>query len=183
MDHTASRNYFGIDPAIRNTGLAVIQETGDDKPEIHFETFTTHEDGILRLKEIALRLQWFTVEHGYHSGSNVVCMEGASHHSKNRTNDIGEMRGAVILTLLHLELDPIIIPPKRLKKFATGNGDASKQQMVNAAIKFWDVIPNTDDEADALWLATLAWGLNENPRMKRFQLELLKTIKKERTFP
>ena len=180
MDYTASRNYFGIDPAIVNTGLALIQENGIDKPTVYLETYTTTETGSRRLKQIGSHLRSFITSNGYSNASNEVCLEGASLRSTNRANDIGEMRGAVLLTLYNLDLEPLVVAPKRLKKFATGNGAAGKSQMIKAAIEFWNVVPNTDDEADALWLATIGWALDENPRMKRFQLELLKTIRDER---
>lgn len=183
MDYIASRNYFGIDPAIINMGLALIQENGEDKPNIHLETFRAPGEGLHRLKYIGDHLHSFVTSRNYSTAEHTVCMEGASFRSTNRANDIGEMRGAVILTLFNAGLDPIIVAPKRLKKFATGTGAAGKTQMISAAVEFWDVIPNTDDEADALWLATLGWALKENPRMKRFQLELIKTIKDERKQP
>ena len=47
--------------------------------------------------------------------------------------------------------------PKVIKKFATGNGNANKEKMLEAAKEKW---PNirlvSDDHADALWLLTLA---------------------------
>lgn len=44
-----------------------------------------------------------------------------------------------------------------LKKYATGSGNADKETMVGMAIaRGWE--PETDDEADALWV--LDWGLH-----------------------
>lgn len=44
------------------------------------------------------------------------------------------------------------VHPGTLKKFATGNGHAKKEEMLNACKKRFGFIPSNDDEADALWL-------------------------------
>lgn len=51
--------------------------------------------------------------------------------------------------------------PSSLKKFATGNGKAPKEEMIAKASDVWQVElkPHQDNEADALML--LAWGLRE----------------------
>lgn len=46
-----------------------------------------------------------------------------------------------------------------LKKFATGKGNASKGEMIEACAKEFTVCPVDDNHADALWL--LAWAENE----------------------
>lgn len=46
--------------------------------------------------------------------------------------------------------------PKQIKKFATGNGNANKDLMVEAAKERWPgVVLETHDQADALWLLEL----------------------------
>ena len=45
------------------------------------------------------------------------------------------------------------IPVGTVKKAATGNGSASKESMVGAANARWGIEVETDDEADALWIA------------------------------
>ena len=51
------------------------------------------------------------------------------------------------------------VAPSTLKKFATGNGRASKEQMIEAARERWPMCPN-NDEADAFHLA--CWGLQNS---------------------
>ena len=46
-----------------------------------------------------------------------------------------------------------------LKKFATGKGNAGKQDMADACAKQLGHTPDTDDEVDAIWL--LEWAHNE----------------------
>lgn len=44
------------------------------------------------------------------------------------------------------------VGPKTLKKHATGTGNATKALMIDACIKKFDVAPDSDDEADAIWV-------------------------------
>ena len=48
----------------------------------------------------------------------------------------------------------VIISPAVLKKFATGSGAAKKSAMVGQAIRRFGLADISEDEADALWLAT-----------------------------
>lgn len=56
-------------------------------------------------------------------------------------------------------VQPVGLPVGRIKKFATGKGNASKQEMIDAAKNRWSGIPIIDDNhADALWIT--AYGCN-----------------------
>lgn len=48
------------------------------------------------------------------------------------------------------------VPVGTIKKAATGNGSASKQMMISAAIQRWGVLPDDDNHADALGILTYA---------------------------
>jgi len=48
------------------------------------------------------------------------------------------------------------VSAKEVKKFATGNGNANKQSMIDAAFKTFNYCGNDDNEADALWILELA---------------------------
>lgn len=67
----------------------------------------------------------------------------------------GELQG-IVRTSLHVQGHPwVAIKPNVLKKYATGNGNAKKEQMADAAEA--DLIrgaprPSNFDEADAYWL-------------------------------
>lgn len=53
--------------------------------------------------------------------------------------------------------------PSQVKKFATGNGRASKEEMMEAAEKEWPgVVIVRHDQADAMWVAELALNRRES---------------------
>ena len=71
---------------------------------------------------------------------------------------------------------PEEIPPTSLKKFATGNGNAIKENLIATAKKDWGKLSN--DEADAAWLAEFACALNEGRTLTQVQLEAIRGIRK-----
>lgn len=69
---------------------------------------------------------------------------------------LGELRGAVKLRLFQRDVPVVEVPPASLKKWATGNGKASKAEMVAAAQTAGARIGALeDDKADAFWLRRL----------------------------
>lgn len=67
---------------------------------------------------------------------------------------LAELGGAVKMRLFELDVPYVEIPPSSLKKWATGRGDASKEDMIVAAQERGGT-PANDDEADAFLLRAL----------------------------
>lgn len=170
------RVYLGIDPSPRKTGLSLIID--DDGL---LETRVTHTapknlTGIPRLQYHRTQLQEFV------SGLSPIftAIEGPSLYSVNRADDLGQLRGRLSLTMEDLGSPILIVQPTVLKKFATGNGGASKERVRDAAVDLWNC-PMTDDEADASWLAFIAYAyFNPEPLhgLTRAQAEVICGIRK-----
>jgi len=118
----------------------------------------------LKAKTDGLRLlalyRWLTLTiHGAH-GVDVIAVERAAGGKRGAANEVlPALRGIVHLVAAQNGSIPIVeTAPTSLKKFAVGNGRASKDEMVLAAKKFWPHQEiKTDDQADALCL--LRWAL------------------------
>ena len=66
---------------------------------------------------------------------------------------LSEFRGVLLCVCDELNLpEPEFINPKVLKKFATGNGNAGKQEMMQAYTQRFNRTPVDDNEANAFWL-------------------------------
>jgi len=65
----------------------------------------------------------------------------------------------VLLPEIEGRIDYVSPTPAEVKKHATGKGNASKAQMIEAARERWGVDVRDDNEADAL--CVLAWALDE----------------------
>ena len=95
-------------------------------------------------------------------GCDVGVIEGYSFGSKGRSVfQIAELGGIVRWELLDRGLLIVDVPPSSLKRYATGRGNAGKDEMIAAAIRRFGFEGSSNDEADAylLWhMALHAYG-------------------------
>lgn len=67
------------------------------------------------------------------------------------TRKLSEFRGILFEVCDTLDLpEPHFINPTALKKFATGNGNANKDEMIKFCKLRWQIEPGDDNEADAI---------------------------------
>lgn len=126
--------WIGIDQSYSGFGLAVLRSDGTE--ETHLWKFPSKACESQRLYEIYSKLQILYIGEVYGSPAQdcVVAMEGYAHGSKFNREKLGELGGIVKLsTYLVFKRDPVIVPPTVLKKYMTGKGTASKDQMLAAA--------------------------------------------------
>lgn len=89
--------------------------------------------------------------------ADLVVLEGYSFASKGRaTFSLGELGGIVRLALWRTGTPFVEVAPGTLKKYATGRGNAGKEEVLAAAIRRLDYQGHDDNEADALWLREMA---------------------------
>lgn len=63
---------------------------------------------------------------------------------------LAEFRGILFEVCDTLDLpEPALVNPKSVKKWATGNGNADKEMMIDYCIRRWGITPVDDNEADA----------------------------------
>lgn len=171
----AVRAYLGIDPALRKTGLSLIIDN-DGLLETRITTVAPKNlTGVPRYQYIQTTLRGFIKDFPDLSAA----IEGPSLYSVNRADDLGKLRGRLQLILEELEHPYIEVPPTVLKQFATGNGGASKTRVQIAAVEMWGQAM-TEDEADASWLAFIAYAhFSPEPLLglKRVQLDVIAGIR------
>lgn len=96
-------------------------------------------------------------------GVDLAVIEGYAYGRHNRAHQIGELGGIIRLACWHQRIPYVEVPPATLKKFATGKGNAGKDDMLVAAIRRLDYQGASHNEADALWLHQLALHGYRNP--------------------
>ncbi len=129
----------GIDLSLTSTGLSISG---------HLTAIRSKLRGELRLIEIRndilLRLQEKSVQ--------IVALEGYSYSSRfSHAHSIGELGGVIKVALAEAGIRTIIIPPTNRAKFATGRGNASKDEVMAAVLSMVDIKnqPGLDDLCDA----------------------------------
>ena len=92
------------------------------------------------------------------NGVELIAFEAASFGGVNQATKAAhnELRGVIRLTAAEAGIQCQEYHPTTIKKFATGHGHATKQQMVRAAKTLLGLETESDDVADAAFILALA---------------------------
>lgn len=164
---TTPPSFLALDLSLVRTGWATY---------IGWTTTGTVEEpgsGMERLERIRSRISILA------AGCDLVILEGYSFASRGRAIvSLGEL-GGVVRHWLHCQRIPVVeIPPSCRAKYATGKGNASKDAVLAEAIRRLEYDGHLHDEADALWLLTMAldhYGL-DNPSVPKAHRSALEKI-------
>ena len=141
MNAEQAPRIVGLDLSLTCTGIADVAGT---------VTVKTKSRGPERLAEIR------AVVRDYTRAADVVVIEGYAYGRHNGMAAIGEL-GGVIRLLLHTHgIASVAVPPASLKRYATGRGNATKDEVLGAAFKRFVGFDGGNDEADAAWLRAMA---------------------------
>jgi Holliday junction resolvasome RuvABC endonuclease subunit len=89
--------------------------------------------------------------------ADLVVIEGQSFGSNGKGHaELAGLHALVRVALWEREIVFVDVPPASLKTIATGRGNASKEEVHEAAIKRLGYAGANRDEADALWLLAAA---------------------------
>lgn len=94
------------------------------------------------------------------SGSDVVVIEGPSFDSLyGKAHERAGLWWRIALYVLALGIPLVVIPPSQIKKWATGKGNAKKDEVVASVVKLCvkhfperEVINNNEADALAMWM-------------------------------
>ena len=131
----------GLDPSWRSFGIAHV----DGQTEaIKVHSYLNGSQG-LKLLVAAVT--------GPIASADLVVIEGYSYGSRNGREKLGHLGEAVRDTCVDFATPYLTVAPNTLKKWATGQGHAGKEEVTSSAIELLGLSPHaTHDEADALWL-------------------------------
>lgn len=145
---------MGLDLSLTSTGVSINGETFSIKSKLR---------GVERLAEISDRI----VSSALAAESIAIVVEGYSFGSRfSRAHSLGELGGVVRVALHKAGFEIVEVPPKCRAKFATGNGNSNKDDVLASLkqqfpMRFHDGCG--DDECDAWVLEQMAYArLNES---------------------
>lgn len=144
----------GIDPSLTSTGIAVI----DPDTGIQLHRIRSKGTKTATLRERAARLNRLTLEVlETTEGADLIVIESPAY-----SNSLGSMHDRsglwwTIVGTLRLRNIPVIeVPPTTRAKYATGRGNAGKDEVLAAVIRRYPTLEVTgNDVADALTLAAI----------------------------
>lgn len=168
--------YVGVDQALRKIGVCVLQ--GDEGVDLKLVLPPSDLRGPERLQYLRDALWNYLSPH---RGKITKCaMEAQSLGSLGDLDQLGQINGVVQVLLSDLGTTPLLIAPALLKKFVTGQGQATKQAMMVATHRNWAVKIVQDDLCDAHGLARLAKEYIENTSTNRAQIEVIHRLSHSR---
>jgi Holliday junction resolvasome RuvABC endonuclease subunit len=158
------RTVIGVDPSLTCTGVAVWQEGRVTT----FYVKTKRDDGprVVRERKICGAIMpWISFadqdrrsddgRSKYELPETLVIIE-AVHQSRMQTGrtalDLAGLHDVLVYGFHARGLTVGVASPQLPKIMATGRGNASKPQMVEAAEREFGITVSTSDEADAAWL-------------------------------
>lgn len=92
----------------------------------------------------------------FHKVDLIVFEEVRRHAGTLAAHVYGGIVGIITSFAESRKINYISVPVQTIKKFATGKGNAKKDQMIEACIEKLKITPSDDNHADALWI--LAWA-------------------------
>lgn len=156
---------IGLDISLSRTGVAVLGCTPRDEWTTHAFTVPTAPGGreaadqLDRMNRIAATVA-DTCAH-----ADLVVIEGGAYAS--RTAQAHTLAGCwwiVYSRIVRREVPVVVVPPKTLKKYITGSGNAGKLDVAVTIARLWpEVELTTSDACDALGLACIGAALMRLP--------------------
>lgn len=149
---SATLTTIGFDVSIARTGWAAI--TYDHGTWIRGGIIRTDARLELLPRLAEIRRQTHDILELFDHGVDVAIEEGVAHRSGEVTRKLAMAWAVVALsTSDRLGIEPHVVNISTVKKFATGNGHASKDDMIAAAVARWGDDTADPDIADAAWIA------------------------------
>lgn len=173
--------YAGIDPSITNTGLVIIDSQGVIIEKVDGSDIYQNNkfDGIDRY---IAQAEYIT---GYLNRYSVsrIAYEDYAYSAVHKAYSLAEYGGILKAAIYRsCGLEPFLVAPKKLKKFASGNGSATKMIMKKQAMLEGVSQDTSYDICDAFFLAKYMLYLSDtvaarkmdahNPKL-RSRLELI----------
>ncbi len=165
--------YVGIDQSLTKTGVCILSPRGEKLKLIRTPRAMR---GVARLVNIRDNVR--SVIEPYQNNVTLAAVEGPSLGSINHADDLGQVRGVVQVVLMDLGVEPILVAPSSLKLFVAAKGDATKEQMIAATARTWDVVIPQDDVCDAHGLARFAEEYHEGRSTLRHQIKAVHNLKR-----
>jgi len=147
--------FVGLDLSLRSSGIC---HYFPNKDRFETDTMQTRLMAVERLDELEKRFK-ILINNCSKYVRPFVTIEGYSFASVNQLPQAGELGGLVKLLLYRANIPYIIVPPTKLKKYATSKGLCKKDAMPYICDKKWGVHFLTNDELDAYILARIGASL------------------------
>lgn len=166
--------FVGVDPSTSGTGLCIFDSDGSLIEAVSLKAIKNNDDDPKRFRDLANRLR----KH-MNPSTDIVMIEGFSYNSVGRGVSVTYGVGWLIRDMLNEHgfrwLD---IPPKTLKKFISGNGNANKKMLEAPTKEKWGFESKSNDIIDAYGLAKIAYSMYNHEGLLKYEQDILRKLRK-----
>jgi len=160
----------GLDPSLTSTGIALLRCGNELEPIT--TAIKTNLTGISRLMHIRDYVK------KYSEGADLVVVEGYAFSKGDHAHAKGELGGVLRLMVVDSGINLLEVTPNQLKKFATGEHNASKEKVAVGVYKRWGKEFKENDETDAYVLAEIGRAyLGLEDKLTAYQQEVIDALK------
>lgn len=159
---TDTPNVLGIDPSLTSTGVSYRRGNGK------IQAYALGKKELKGMERIAF-LRDSVHTYLVRNNPSLVVFEGYALGFRGKTNtifDIGELGGVLKLLILERGIDILLTPPTSLKLFATGKGNADKNEVMLALREKLGVQFSTSDQYDATGLLVMGEAYMQKKHVK-----------------
>ena len=163
--------FVGLDLSTK-TGLVILDESGNVLTETEITS---------KIKKDPQRMIDLTEQVLSHlEKDDVIAIEGFSYGSRGKGIAFQFGYGySVQIALYTNDFNYLIVTPSQVKKFATGKGNASKDNMILPIYKKWGYEHESDNVRDAFVLAQIARATKTSVELTKYQKEVINSLNKE----
>jgi crossover junction endodeoxyribonuclease RuvC len=161
------KRYVGIDPSTK-TGLVVLDEEGEIWEAIEIIKPGVDPERMIRLIDAMMMLI---------IPGDIITIEGFANGAKGAY--VGQMFGigwGIRMALTRRNMPYTDVAPSQVKKFATGKGNASKEDMILPLSKRWGFENPSDNVRDAYIIAQIGRALHVPVPMVATQKDVILAI-------
>ena len=161
--------FVGLDLSTK-TGLVIIDELGNVLTEAEITS---------KVKKDPQRMIDLTEQVLSHlEKDDVIAIEGFSYGSRGRGVAFQYGYGySVQISLYKNDFKYLIVTPSQVKKFATGKGNTSKDNMILPIYKKWGYEHESDNVRDAYVLAQIAMATKKDTKLTKYQRQIIEDLK------
>ncbi|MEC0125323.1 crossover junction endodeoxyribonuclease RuvC [Paenibacillus pabuli] len=160
--------YVGIDPSTK-TGVVILDAAGNVLKNIEIQGQGEEEPG--RINDVVVRTLRLIER------ADVVAIENFSFQSTG--SFVGQQYAigwAIRIGLYHRKQKYIEVAPNSLKKFATGVGKGSKEDLILPIFKRWGFEHESDNVRDAFVLAQIVRAIHQPIQLTKPQQEVIHNL-------
>lgn len=157
--------YVGIDPSYSSTGFVVLdQESNTPLVAVTIRAGNPKDPFIKRMQRLLDRISELMIH--LDRENTLVCMEGAAFASEFGAFKLGKLSGVLEYYLGSNNIPYCLVAPTYVKKVATSNGAATKDQVIAGVRYRWGYKNSNNDINDAYVMAQIARGALPIPKEK-----------------